>query len=45
MNDTIDTYILVTCVVIDDLLKAWQFEDDCRATGQAIMFQPAVQPA
>src|SRR3954464_11007011 len=30
-----DTYIVTTYVVIDDILKAWRFEDDCRATGQA----------
>ena len=30
-----DTYIVTTYVVIDDILKAWQFEDDCRAQGHA----------
>lgn len=30
-----DTYIVTTYVVIDDILKAWNFEDDCRATGHA----------
>lgn len=30
-----DTYIVTTYVVIDDVLKAWQFEDDCRASGRA----------
>lgn len=30
-----DTYIVTSYVVIDDILKAWNFEDDCRATGHA----------
>ena len=30
-----DTYIVTTYVIIDDLLKAWGFQDDCRATGHA----------
>ena len=30
-----DTYIVTTYVVIDDILKAWNFEDDCRASGYA----------
>src|SRR5829696_4413307 len=30
-----DTYIVTTYVVIDDILKAWGFEDDCRAVGHA----------
>jgi hypothetical protein len=30
-----DTYIVTTCVVIDDILKVWKVEDDCRATGHA----------
>src|SRR6266581_2635270 len=30
-----DTYIVTTYVVIDDILKAWGFEDDCRASGHA----------
>lgn len=30
-----DTYIVTTYVVIDDILKAWEFEDDCRTTGHA----------
>ena len=30
-----DTYIVTTYVVIDDILKAWRFEDDCRASGHA----------
>jgi len=30
-----DTYIVTTYVVIDDILKAWDFEDDCRASGHA----------
>lgn len=30
-----DTYIVTTYVVIDDVLKAWKFEEDCRATGHA----------
>jgi hypothetical protein len=30
-----DTYIVTTYVVIDDILKTWGFEDDCRATGHA----------
>jgi len=30
-----DTYIVTTYVVIDDILKAYGFEDDCRATGTA----------
>ena len=30
-----DTYIVTTYVVIDDILKGWGFEDDCRASGHA----------
>src|SRR5215216_2118398 len=30
-----DTYIVTTYVVIDDILKAWGFKDDCRASGYA----------
>ena len=30
-----DTYIVTTYVVIDDILKAWGFQDDCRASGHA----------
>ena len=30
-----DTYIVTTYVVIDDLLKAWGYRDDCRASGHA----------
>lgn len=30
-----DTYIVTTYVVIDDILKAYGFEDDCRAIGSA----------
>jgi hypothetical protein len=30
-----DTYIVTTYVVIDDILKAHGFEDDCRASGTA----------
>ena len=30
-----DTYIVTTYVVIDDILKAWGYEDDCRTTGRA----------
>ena len=30
-----DTYIVTTYVVIDDILKAHGYEDDCRATGTA----------
>jgi hypothetical protein len=30
-----DTYIVTTYVVIDDILKAYGFEDDCRANGTA----------
>jgi hypothetical protein len=30
-----DTYIVTTYVVIDDLLKALGFQDDCRASGHA----------
>ena len=30
-----DTYIVTTYVVIDDILKMWGFEDDCRARGHA----------
>ena len=30
-----DTYIVTTYVVIDDILKAWGFVDDCRARGHA----------
>src|SRR5215216_3811219 len=30
-----DTYIVTTYVVIDDILKAWDFKDDCRASGYA----------
>jgi hypothetical protein len=28
-----DTYIVTSYVIIDDILKAWDFEDDCRAVG------------
>ena len=28
-----DTYIVTSYVVIDDILKAWDFQDDCRAVG------------
>ncbi|MEO8395680.1 MAG: hypothetical protein ABI700_21985 [Chloroflexota bacterium] len=30
-----DTYMVTVDRVIDDILKAWDFEDDCRATGHA----------
>ena len=30
-----DTYIVTTYTVIDDILKAWGLEDDCRASGHA----------
>jgi len=30
-----DTYIVTSYVVIDDILKAWDFQDDCRARGYA----------
>lgn len=30
-----DTYIVTTYVVIDDILKAYGFKDDCRASGTA----------
>jgi hypothetical protein len=30
-----DTYIVTTYVVIDDVLKGWEYEDDCRASGYA----------
>jgi hypothetical protein len=30
-----DTYIVATYMIIDDILKMWGFEDDCRATGYA----------
>lgn len=30
-----DTYIVTTYVVIDDILKGYGFEDDCRAVGSA----------
>ena len=30
-----DTYIVTAYVVIDDVLKAYGFSDDCRATGRA----------
>ena len=30
-----DTYIVTTYVVIDDILKAHGYSDDCRATGTA----------
>ena len=30
-----DTYIVTTYVVIDDVLKAYGFTDDCRAKGTA----------
>jgi hypothetical protein len=30
-----DTYIVTSYVVIDDILKAWNFQDDCRASGYA----------
>ena len=30
-----DTYIVTTYVVIDDILKAHGYKDDCRATGTA----------
>ncbi len=28
-----DTYIVTSYVVIDDMLKAWGYQDDCRASG------------
>jgi hypothetical protein len=30
-----DTYIVTSYVVIDDILKAWDFQDDCRVQGYA----------
>jgi hypothetical protein len=30
-----DTYIVTSYVIIDDILKAWDFQDDCRASGYA----------
>jgi Transposase DDE domain len=30
-----DTYIVTSYVVIDDILKAWGFQDDCRSSGYA----------
>jgi hypothetical protein len=30
-----DTYIVTSYVVIDDILKAWDFQDDCRAVGSS----------
>ena len=30
-----DTYIITSYEVIDDLLKAWDFQEDCRASGHA----------
>jgi hypothetical protein len=26
-----DTYIVTTYVIIDDILKAWNYQDNCRA--------------
>jgi hypothetical protein len=28
-----DSYIVTSYVVIDDIMKAWDFQDDCRASG------------
>jgi|GEM_PF-4995519 len=30
-----DTSIVTSDVVIDDILKAWDFQDDCRAVGSS----------
>lgn len=30
-----DTYIVTSYVVIDDILKGWKFQDDCRSSGYA----------
>ena len=30
-----DTYIITSYVVIDDVLKAWDYQEDCRASGHA----------
>jgi hypothetical protein len=28
-----DTYIITSYLVINDVLKAWDYQDDCRASG------------